>query len=107
MGIQTRVDSERGCGWRKPGGLYLVTGDSIGIPDKCLPIPLEKCPTCSGGIKPCRSWTTINAAALLEGRRCTSSICVMPRDEEIKIAGLLWVGGSFYKTPQDWTNEAR
>jgi hypothetical protein len=54
--IETRYDRKRGCGWRKPGGLYLCADGVGGVCGK-LPIPLDICPTCHGGIKFCRSWT--------------------------------------------------
>lgn len=44
--VRTSVEGARGCGYRKAGGIYLVSG---GIPRPCgkLPIPLTTCPTCS------------------------------------------------------------
>jgi hypothetical protein len=60
MNIETRVESKRGCGYRKPGGLYLVSG---GFAKTCykLPIGLTVCPCCNQGIKPARGFTWISA----------------------------------------------
>lgn len=110
--VQVRRDKRRGCGWRQPGGTYLI---SEGVARSCglLPVPLETCPTCSQGIKPSRGWTWIDFEALIShaGIDCKSesSHCVgCPfRDAEFgDTQGLLWIGGSFYKTPGDWTAEA-
>lgn len=63
--IHTRVDKKRGCGFRKEGGLYLMAGT---FSRECgrLPIPLDKCPTCNGGIKQTRGWTWIDLHRLLK-----------------------------------------
>ena len=64
MNIETRYDKRRGCGFRQPGGTYLI---SQGVARSCglLPVPLDKCPTCGGGIKPSRGWTWIDFEALV------------------------------------------
>lgn len=110
--IQVRHDKRRGCGWRVPGGTYVV---STGVARACglLPVPLEKCPTCSGGIKPSRGWTWIDFEALIAhaGIDCKSEQqhclgCPFRTAAFGEQQGLLWVGGSFYKRPEDWTAEA-
>jgi hypothetical protein len=107
--VEVRHDKKRGCGWRKAGGLYLVS-DGPMQPCGKLPIPLAVCPTCHGGIKPTRSWTWIDADALLANRACDFKAdaclgCGLARSTFGKV-GLLWVGGKFYPSPSDWTNEA-
>lgn len=88
--ILTVVDEERGCGWRKEGGLYLMGGGwSIGCGR--LPLALERCPTCDRGIKPGRGWTWVDPRPLFPA---------MTR------AGLLWIGGQFYPTPAAFLAEA-
>jgi hypothetical protein len=67
--IQTLFEGKRGCGYRKPGGLYLRT-DGHGRYCGALPIELTVCPTCSQGIKPARGWTWLNLAALVAVRGC-------------------------------------
>jgi hypothetical protein len=107
--IEERIDQKRGCGWRKAGGLYLVCkGEAV----KCgkLPIPLDICPTCSGGIHFARSWTWVDGKALLGDRLCQAlnpiycAGCLL--GPSLGRAGLLWIGEKFYKTPNDWMREA-
>lgn len=103
--IHTRVESARGCGYRKPGGLYLVSG-RLASPCGKLPIPLTVCPCCSTGIKPARGFTWIGNALI---QSATCSICengCIPFDGSVERFGLLWVGEKFYKTPQEFRKEA-
>lgn len=110
MHIETRFDQKRGCGWRSPGGTYLVA-QGVSAPCGMLPIPLTKCPTCSCGIKPSRGWTWLDIKALAAGKACSSpasecGYCPLSLAKMGDRQGLLWIGGSFYKRPEDWTNEA-
>jgi hypothetical protein len=105
MEIETRVEARRGCGWRKPGGLYLVA-DGIGDPCPLLPVPLVVCPACGCGIKPARGWTWIEPDTLLNPREHGHSDCPLNEPGGMgERAGLLWIGGVFY-TPQEWVLEA-
>ena len=52
------VEKERGCGFRKLGGLYVVSG-KLAAPCGGLPIRLHVCEACGEGIKQSRSWTWI------------------------------------------------
>jgi hypothetical protein len=105
-----RIDHKRGCGWRKPGGLYLVS-PGLCVPCGKLPLPLEVCPTCSAGIKFSRGWTWLDPRPLFERRLCehnsiiTCQVC--PLATPPMRAGLIWIGEQFYPTPQDWEDEAR
>lgn len=105
--IEDRFDERRGCGYRKPGGLYLV---SAGIPTACdlLPIPLSVCPTCHGGIKAARGWTTIDIYPLLKSvKPCSQgTACPLASIEPGDKSGLLWIGEVFYPTPDDWLRES-
>lgn len=104
--IITRSESERGCGYRKEGGIYLVSG-ALSLPCDKLPIELEVCPCCGAGIKATRGYQWVSSA-LIEAKvckACAGAGC-MPFDGSVKRFGLLWVGGSFYKTPRDFTREA-
>lgn len=107
MDIRTIVnEAKRGCGFRKAGGMYLITG---GRPVLCgkLPVPLCVCPTCNQGIKPSRGWTWINLKVLLAGKECANENCTTfcrmyyPPEK----VGLLWIGQKFYKTPEDFMAE--
>jgi hypothetical protein len=118
--IHVRRDKERGCGWRKEGGTYLVSG-GISVPCGRLPVIVEKCPCCGGGIKPSRGYTWIDPRKLLEGHDCAfhgkkgglwdmdrfCRTCPLHPGKEPEKAGLLWVGGKFYPTPEDWMKEAK
>lgn len=105
--IITRSESERGCGYRKEKGIYLVAG-AMSLPCDKMPIPLESCPCCGAGIKATRGYQWVSSA-LIEAKECPTcgpgKGCI-PFDGSVKRFGLLWVGGSFYKRPADFTREA-
>ena len=111
------VEAKRGCGFRRVGGVYLVAS-GLGEPCHKLPVTLDVCPCCHGGIKPTRSFTWVGPA--LVGPACAPDAlcCVAQRRHCPRCpvcspellgdkAGLLWVGGSFYPTPGHFTEEAR
>jgi len=106
--IQTRVDSKRGCGWRKPRGLYLVS-EGLSKPCGKLPLKLDICPCCGNGIKPARGWTWINPSLLVEPDKCKSRGCgVCPLGTKpVTEAGLIWIGEAHYKTPEAWMKEVK
>jgi len=106
--IKTVTDQKRGCGWRKPGGLYLISKavfTSCGL----LPLPLSVCPCCGEGVKPARGWTWINPALMFKDRECsTPSKCGRCSLKKLpEQAGLLWVGEMYYETPADFLKEVR
>lgn len=112
MQITTKIEGPRGCGYRKPGGIYLV---SDGRAATCyrLPIPLTVCPCCGQGIKQTRGFTWIQAA-LFKDTPCNPSgnypvdccgSCAANLDPMTRI-GLLWVGEVFYKTSEAFTRES-
>jgi len=111
------IEPKRGCGWRKCGGLYLV---SSGIGHSCdrLPYELSVCPTCSQGIHQARGFTWIDVPKLFKGIHTVGPdnallcdcfmehhciLCIKP--ELIGRAGLLWIGGKFYSTPEKFIHE--
>ena len=109
--IQVRHDRKRGCGWRKPGGKYLI-GGSLCAPCGKLPYFLDAgCPTCGHGIKPMRGWRWINASLLFrdwgtcfkdgEDTDCTPCLLCEPPVR----AGLIWIGDTFY-SPAEFVAEA-
>jgi hypothetical protein len=107
--IRTSVERARGCGYRKGGGVYLrldVEGSSCGK----LPIPLTVCPTCNCGIKFTRGFQWVDLSRLSANKTCDTPTrcegCPLAATN-INKAGLIWIGQSFYKTPEDWLNEAR
>lgn len=106
--IIKKTESARGCGYRKPGGFYLVSA-GIGSPCFKLPILLEVCPCCGSGIKPARGFTWINSSLFAGpcGKNQTAQGCgSCPLGIPGQKMGLLWVGEKFYKFPADFTREA-
>jgi hypothetical protein len=113
-GVEVRIEGKRGCGYRKPGGMYLV--DFTGNTRTCgrLPIPLTVCPVCGGGFKRARGFTWVDGDKLLEQVPDCSQTptfckdCALQRylKEGLGTCGLLWVGERFYPTPHDFDREA-
>lgn len=104
--ITTKVESKRGCGYRQPGGLYLI---SDGISSTCgkLPVELCVCPTCGNGITHFRGfkWVTYK---IIEEAPCDVPKCkgCFPFNGLVQEFGLMWVGEKFYPTPYDFIKEA-
>jgi hypothetical protein len=106
------VEAKRGCGYRKVGGMYLVT---FGAGQHCgkMPIRCDICPTCHGGIKPSRGWTWIDPVQLFGERECLTrgdcGTCPVGdhRLEQLGPIGLIWVGETHYPTPHSFTDEAK
>lgn len=108
------VEPRRGCGFRKVGGMYLVSK----LPFKSchrLPFPLTVCPTCNVGIKQSRGWTWVNGAALFappcgqeqvikHGIHCAA--CPVCTGKRLEKAGLLWIGERFYPNPRTFEQES-
>jgi hypothetical protein len=59
MSVRVSVEARRGCGYRKEGGLYLVSGQ-LSEPCPLLPYETSTCPTCGEGIKPARGFTWVD-----------------------------------------------
>lgn len=108
MNIRTSIEGKRGCGYRKQGGLYLISG-GMGRYCGALPIELSVCPTCHHGIKPSRGWTWIDLSALASVRGCQKEggcgDCPIA-DAKISQCGLIWIGEKFYPSPLSFSNEA-
>jgi len=112
--IEIRNEAKRGCGYRKPGGLYMVTeGVSVAVP--CLPVPLHVCPVCYQGVKATRSFQWIEPGRLLLDLvekntpacpQCMglTQVCAMASTLKGK-AGLMWIGDKYY-TPESFRKEA-
>ena len=108
VSVRTSKEGRRGCGFRKPGGMYLVCKDD-GKPCGKLPVETTICPTCGAGIRPARGWTWVDGDALVTSRKCPheKKHCRgCPLSKKIGRVGLLWIGRAFYKTPLDWLNES-
>lgn len=109
--IETRIEAKRGCGYRKPGGLYLVAKYE-GRECCKLPFQLDVCPCCGAGIRPSRAWTWVDTGKLFNQEPCTApmqadlSRCPLYRPEDVGRAGLIWVGEKFYPTVEEFKREA-
>jgi hypothetical protein len=115
--IRLEPKVKRGCGYRKLGGLYLV---SDGPAHECglLPRALSVCPCCNEGVKQKIGWSWAQARMVLQpddvrgcGRVHDHQLCDplcgirnLAADLERKV-GLIWVGAKFYPTPADFVHE--
>lgn len=106
------IETLRGCGYRKVGGIYLV-GSVTGIGCGKLPIALVECPTCGQGIKQSRGWTWVNPSKLIGRKNCSNhkdlcaGRCVLSDVKKLgDKAGLLWIGQQFYPSHQAFFSEA-
>jgi hypothetical protein len=110
--IETRIEGKRGCGYRKPGGLYLI-GPPTSVDCCKLPFPLTICPCCGAGIRPARAWTWVDVEKLFGNEPCVAPLqanltrCPLYHPKELGQAGLVWIGEKFYPSPQDFLQEAR
>lgn len=112
--MRTSVEGARGCGFRKPGGLYLV---APALAEDCsrLPLATHSCPTCGSGIHPARGWTWIVPLNLVGMKahepgshsiRCPIGMPGLDAGQQGLRAGLLWIGEQFYPTPESFLEEA-
>lgn len=105
--IHTRIESARGCGYRKKGGKYLIS-DGAWASCGVFPIPLDVCPCCGEGIKFSRGFSWVQKE-ILGDLKCTTGQCKRCAPffaEEVKKVGLMPVGGKFYPTPADFMKES-
>lgn len=110
------VESHRGCGYRKVGGVYLVA-PPFGYACDRLPILAERCPCCDEGLKQGRGWTWINVAKFVGddhtwsdgAAECTCApACPLCHNvKKMGRAGLIWIGAQFYPTIEHFQAEAK
>lgn len=112
------VEAARGCGYRKVGGTYMVSGEYMADCDR-LPFKLEVCPCCGEGYRPSRALRKITPAKMLEGKHqdctcgpgcvvCNPDIILMQDKKENEIGHYLeWIGTGHYGTGEDFAKEAR
>jgi len=105
------VESIRGCGYRKVGGLYLCGAGATMACDR-LPYELKVCPTCGGGVKFTRGFSWLDwykyagdHSVLNEGCKCGFQCPACHPQAGSQPYGLLWIGDQFY-TPEEFTQEA-
>lgn len=112
MTIRVSYEAERGCGYRKVGGLYLISG-KIARPCGRIPFELVPCSHCGQGLKQSRSWRWISPGVHMTAEAkqgcehwqsggCTDCPLFRPPEK----AGLMWVGIRHYPEPRDFLNEA-
>lgn len=133
VSVPTLQEGPRGCGYRKGGGIYLVSS-GLGEPCERLPLPVVQCPTCGHGVKPARGWAWLDGEEFFghikhgtEGhdRRCPLGmrtnrvetpvsrggdtlppIITGDDGKDLTKVGLLWIGEKFYPTVAHFTEEA-
>lgn len=108
------VEKARMCGFRKVGGLYMVTG-KFGESCDRLPMEVTVCPCCGEGIKQGLGWKWVMPEKLFEGKHKNPMVilsycncnetCVVCNPPANMKAGLMWVGERFYPTPADFLKE--
>jgi len=112
--IRVRKEGPRGCGWRKTGGLYMMS-EGEGTFCGRLPIPCGTCPCCNRGIKPARGWSWIDADEVIRAAppckihhkpECLNCVINQMTSQEIGQAGLIWIGESHYPTVRHFQEEA-
>jgi hypothetical protein len=109
-GVKVVTEGARGCGYRKVGGTYLIS-EGISVPCPALPLEVGRCPCCDSGIKPSRGWAWFNPSMFFKFP-CPPECPIYQeqgRCEPFKQerAGILWIGGKFYPTPESWMSEAK
>ena len=103
------VDSRRGCGTRKVGGLYL-RDDGPAMSCSRLPIKLDRCPCCGHGVPYSRraQWLDGDAFLASNAPQCGDELCLgCPLKEPTNIGSVLlqWIGRKFY-TVSDFNTES-
>jgi len=101
--IHTRIEPKRGCGYSKPGGIYLIGGAGPAALCCKLPYPLTVCPYCGEGIKQIRSFRWITSDLFSDFCPFGPGACVLAKRSERM--GLLWVGKQFYKSVEEHNRE--
>jgi len=110
--IKTSIEGKRGCGYRKVGGLYLVTDPGGRICGR-IPFPLEVCPCCGEGFRPSRGFRWIDGEKLIDlagdckasARNCRGCPASDALKSEIGQALLIWVSPEHY-TIEEFNKEA-
>lgn len=101
------IESSRGCGYRKVGGLYLRGTGLTGERDR-LNYDIEPCPVCNNGIKFSRAFAWLKWDSYAEKHKsCKCPVsCPICNPAEAGKIGLMWIGEQNY-TPASFIAEAR
>ena len=100
------VESVRGCGFRKVGGIYLVMEGGAWTGCDRLPYELCSCHVCGSGVHLSRAMTLIDPVKLFgQHEPCADKpdILCNPLDN---VGVIMLVGAQFYKTPADFMLES-
>lgn len=102
------VEPKRKCGFRKVGGMYLVSGAG-GMDCHRLPLPIHLCPVCNHGLKYSMGFTWLDPRGFFgvcnePGEHKCHPLCSVCNPPEGK-HGLLWIGKKFYSA-EEFTSEA-
>ena len=112
-GIPILYEERRGCGYRTPGGVYMM-GPAPTQPCCIFPVPVEPCCRCGHLVKQNRGWVWVSLRGVLgleDADQCASGYeCWLPGAAQAmgldQRAGLLWVGASHYPTVRSFMAEA-
>jgi len=100
------IEKQRGCGFRKEGGLY-IRGSGLSVSCDRLPYILKYCPVCGSGIKFSRGYQMIDwgkYAGVHE--ECMDKFkCPVCKPEEDSKYAIMWVGDKYYN-PDGFIEEA-
>lgn len=115
--VQTISEGPRGCGFRKPGGLYLVNREE-GYDCGRVPFPLTVCPCCGEGFRPSRGYRWVDGESILQqapecayvalfGDDGCHAFCAFRPENAHKVgrALLIWISPEHYPTPKDFNEE--
>lgn len=99
-------EKERGCGFRQPGGFYLVSDGSKAM---CcsLPAPIpEACKCCGHEIAPTRSLRWVSADFIPLAGLCSSPDCTLsPESRDFRKFAVDWIGQQHYPTAAEFLRE--
>lgn len=105
------IEARRGCGYRKVGGTYLVSGGA-GFACGRFPLEIAPCPLCdhrppfTRGIQKVTPKNVLHASpACKSGNEVRCAVCPLGQALAADTAGLMWVGDKFY-TPGEFSAEA-
>jgi hypothetical protein len=107
MVYNSDASKERGCGFKKIGGLYLC-GDYVPVSCDRLPYPLPVCPICGSGIKVGRGFTKINPKELF-GHHISChdehQPCMMCQPKKGEISYIIRIGERYYPSVEAFLAE--
>lgn len=112
--VSVSLEGKRGCGYRKPGGMYMVN-DGPGLPCGRIPFPLSVCPCCGEGFRPSRGYRWVDGERILQAAPacaylpdgCRETCAFAAGNEEaVGRAILIWVSADSYPTTSDFMKEA-